>query len=99
MRPARRAIFSVLVVPNVKVRMEAQYPIPPVSLHDLLRESFTFAVAIFDSIQRLTLYWLALLMECKWCGQNHTWPEYVWSLSPQHFRKELKKTTKNLSSL
>ena len=42
MRPARRVDNSaVLVVPNVKARMEAQHYIPPLSLHDLLRESFT----------------------------------------------------------
>ena len=42
-RPARRAENStVLVVPNVKVRMEAQRPTPRLSLHDLLRETFTF---------------------------------------------------------
>ena len=40
---ARRADSSaVLVVPNVKVRMETQHSISPLSVHDLLRESFTF---------------------------------------------------------
>jgi hypothetical protein len=43
MRPARAAgNYAVLVVPIVKVKMEAQHSIPPLSLHDLLRESFTF---------------------------------------------------------
>ena len=43
MLPARRADNSaVLAVPNVKVRKEAQHSIPPLSHHDLLRESFTF---------------------------------------------------------
>ena len=37
MRPAHRAESSiVVVVPNVKERMEAQHSIPPVRLHDLL---------------------------------------------------------------
>jgi len=41
--PARKADNStVLVVLNVKTGMEAQHYIPPLSLHDLLRESFTF---------------------------------------------------------
>ena len=41
MRPARRADnFAVLVVPNVKLKMEAQRSTHP--LYDLLRESFTF---------------------------------------------------------
>ena len=36
-RPARRADNSVvLVVPNVRVRLEAQHSIPHLSLHDLL---------------------------------------------------------------
>ena len=44
MRPARRADNSaVLVVPNVKVRMEARHSIPPLCLDDLLWESFTFS--------------------------------------------------------
>jgi hypothetical protein len=43
MRPARIAHKpAVLVVPNVKARMEAQLSISFLSLHDLLRESFTF---------------------------------------------------------
>jgi hypothetical protein len=33
---------AVLVAPNVKVKMEAQHSFPPLNLHDLLRESFTF---------------------------------------------------------
>jgi hypothetical protein len=41
-QPARTADDSaVLVVPNVKVRMEAQHSFPPLSLRDLLWESFT----------------------------------------------------------
>jgi hypothetical protein len=41
-RPERTADNSaVLVVLNVKVRMETQHYIPPLSRHDLLRESFT----------------------------------------------------------
>jgi hypothetical protein len=40
----RRVELTALpsVVSNVKVRMLAQHSIPLVSLHDLLRESFTF---------------------------------------------------------
>jgi len=33
---------AILVVPNVIGRMEAQLSIPPLSLQDLIRESFTF---------------------------------------------------------
>ena len=41
MRPARRAHnAAVLVVPNVKVRMEAEHSIAPLSLHDLLGKGF-----------------------------------------------------------
>jgi len=41
--PASRAdICAVLVVPNVKLRMEAQHRIPPLRRHDILRGSFTF---------------------------------------------------------
>jgi hypothetical protein len=41
-RPARVADSSaVLVVPNVKVRMEAQHYIPFLNLYDVLQESFT----------------------------------------------------------
>jgi hypothetical protein len=41
-RPARRAENSLpLVVLNVKAKLEIQHSIPPLSLHDLLRESFT----------------------------------------------------------
>ena len=47
MWPAREVDKSVvLVVPNVEVRVEAEHYIPPVSLHDLLEESFAF-----DSVQ------------------------------------------------
>jgi hypothetical protein len=42
-RPTHRADNSaVQIAPNVKVRMEAQHSIPPLSLQDLLPESFTF---------------------------------------------------------
>ena len=42
-RPAHRADNSaVLVVPNVKARTQAQNSTPPLSVHDLLRGSFTF---------------------------------------------------------
>lgn len=42
-RPARRAHNSaVLVVSNVKVRLEAAHSIPPLSLHDLLRKRKSF---------------------------------------------------------
>jgi len=34
--------FALIIVANVKVRMEVKYSIPVLSLHDLLRESFTF---------------------------------------------------------
>jgi hypothetical protein len=51
MRPARRADnCTVLVVPNVKVRTEAQHFVPPLSLHDLLRESFTFTSLYLNSV-------------------------------------------------
>jgi hypothetical protein len=41
-RPARKADkFAVLVVPNVKVRMEAQNSVPLSKLHYLLRKSYT----------------------------------------------------------
>jgi hypothetical protein len=36
------SVSAVLVVPNVKVRMEAQHFILPLSLCDLLHESCTF---------------------------------------------------------
>ena len=43
MRPARRAGNStILAVPNVKVVLEAQNSIPPLSLEDSLREIFIF---------------------------------------------------------
>jgi hypothetical protein len=42
-RLARRTDSSaVLVVPNVKLRIEAQYSVPRLSLRDLLWENFTF---------------------------------------------------------
>ena len=42
-RPVGRADSSaVLVVLNVKVRIEAKHSLIPKSLHDLLRETFTF---------------------------------------------------------
>ena len=41
MRPVRRGDnTAILVVPNVKVKMEAQHPILPLNLHDLLWASF-----------------------------------------------------------
>jgi len=41
----RRADNSaILVVPNVKARMEAERSILPLSLHDFLQESFTFTL-------------------------------------------------------
>jgi hypothetical protein len=50
-RPARVADnCAVLVVPNVKVRMEAQHSIAPLSLYDLLRESFTFTLRQWEII-------------------------------------------------
>jgi len=44
LRPALKAEYSAVpVVPNVKVRTEAQHSTPPpLSLHYMLRESFTF---------------------------------------------------------
>jgi len=43
MWPTRRPDNSaVLVVLNVRLRVEAQHSILPLSLHDLLRVSFTF---------------------------------------------------------
>jgi hypothetical protein len=38
---------GLLVVPNVEIGMEAQNFIPPLSLHDLLRENFTFTFMSF----------------------------------------------------
>ena len=50
-RPVRRADNStVLAVPNVTVRIEAQYYIPALSLYDLLWESFTFKVASTQAV-------------------------------------------------
>ena len=47
MRPARKAEDSdVPVVPNVKVRVEVQQSMLSLSLHDLLRKSFTLAFTI-----------------------------------------------------
>jgi len=47
MRQTRAAgNYAVLVVPNVKVKMEAHHSIPPLSLHDLLWESFTFNTSL-----------------------------------------------------
>ena len=43
MQPTGRADNStILVVLNVKVKMEAQYSLPPHSFNNLLQESFTF---------------------------------------------------------
>jgi hypothetical protein len=45
---------AILVVPNVKGRMEAQLSISPLSLHDLLQETFTFTfTAVLIMIQFL----------------------------------------------
>jgi hypothetical protein len=42
-RPVPRAdSFAVLVVPNVKVRMEAQHFVFSLSFHDFLQKGFTF---------------------------------------------------------
>jgi hypothetical protein len=44
MRPARRSDnYAALVVPNFKVEWGPNTPSHPLSLHDLLRESFTFS--------------------------------------------------------
>jgi hypothetical protein len=49
----RRADKSaVLVVPNVKVRMEARRFISSVSLHDLLQDGLTFVIVKPDGIAR-----------------------------------------------
>jgi len=56
-RPADRAHNSAfLIVHNVKVRMEAQSSIYPLSLHDLLQESSSFLFARNDkeNIQTIT---------------------------------------------
>ena len=43
LRPAHRTDSSaVLVVPNIKVKLEAQHFIRTLSFHEMLRESFTF---------------------------------------------------------
>jgi hypothetical protein len=55
--PAGRADNpAFLIVQNVKVRMEAQLPIYPLSLQDLLRESssFLFARNNKENIQTIT---------------------------------------------
>jgi hypothetical protein len=49
--PARRAGNSaILVVLNVKVRMEAQHSIPRPSLHDLLWENITLYILIITKL-------------------------------------------------
>jgi len=52
-------------VPIVRVRVEAQNSVPPLSLHDLLRESFTFYVHGFNhvTVNHETLYRKLLLYE------------------------------------
>ena len=51
-RPALKIGNSAIhVVPNVKVRMEARQSILPLSLHDLLRESFTFTCYLMAAFE------------------------------------------------
>jgi hypothetical protein len=51
MRPARRTDnYAALVVPNVKEGWGPNTPSHPLSLHDLLRESFTFSDIIYYQI-------------------------------------------------
>lgn len=54
----RRVELTTSVVPNVGVRGEAQNSVPPLSLHDLLRESFTLYVNGFNplTVNDETLY-------------------------------------------
>jgi hypothetical protein len=47
---------AILVVPNVKVQMEAQYAIPSLSLHDLLGESLSFYLLIHTVNVRFTTF-------------------------------------------
>jgi hypothetical protein len=50
-RPARRTEnFAVVVVPNVKVGWRPNTSSHPFSLHDLLRESFTFSDVYYQII-------------------------------------------------
>jgi hypothetical protein len=51
MQPARRTDnCAALVVPNVKVGWGTNTPSHPLSLHDLLRESFNFSDIIYYQI-------------------------------------------------
>jgi hypothetical protein len=53
-RPTRRPDRSaVLVVPIVNIKMEAQYFISPLSLHDDLRDSFTLPY-VLNVVQSVT---------------------------------------------
>jgi hypothetical protein len=46
---------AVLIVPNVKVRMEAKHSMPPLSLHDFLWESFIFYTKLYGHCLLLNL--------------------------------------------
>ena len=62
LRPARRDdISAVLVVPNFKIKVEAQNSVTRLSLHEFLRESFTLlrshsaTVLLVGSVPWITL--------------------------------------------
>jgi hypothetical protein len=60
-RPARRAHNSaVLVVPNVKVMMEAKRPIPPLNLHHLLQKALPFL--LLNIRHKIFIYVFALIL-------------------------------------
>jgi hypothetical protein len=81
-RPARRANNSAfLVVPNVKIRMEAQHSIPPLSLHDLLREMFTFYDILCKNMAepyrpQMTVQISRILFACWITKATYTHSEY-----------------------
>ena len=65
MLPARTADNStVLVVPNVNVRMETQHSVPPVSLHDLLPETVTDRMVVVSRINLHDLIKLNVTVVC-----------------------------------
>jgi hypothetical protein len=56
---SRRDRSAVLVIPNVNIRMEAQHSIPPLSLHDDLRDSFTLRYVLYV-VQGVTFGYIEL---------------------------------------
>jgi hypothetical protein len=64
-RPALRADSSaVLVGPNVKVKIEVQHFIPPLSLYDLLRGSFFMLIRLYIYIY---IYLFKCVTKIKYC--------------------------------